>query len=333
MAVTRCAYHPRGRRASAGRFPGPPRCAKLRRMTGRAPTFGIYLPQVGFAFAELLERARLCEELGFDVLWLMDHLYPPELPGVPSLEGWTLATWLLARTSRLRLGHLVLSNTFRHPVLLAKMATSLDVLSGGRLDLGLGSGSYGPEHVAAGMAFPALGVRSAELDAALATVRSMFAGEGPVANLPAPVQSGGPPIHLGGANERHTLPIVARWADVWNCPASAIGVYEEKWAVLEQLCRSAGRDPASLRVSQQAVLVLVPTRAAVDDALARAERRYGGPGWGLHAGGFIGTPDQVIPVIQRHVARGVSLFVFATWDRAAPETLRLLAEEVVPAIG
>jgi alkanesulfonate monooxygenase SsuD/methylene tetrahydromethanopterin reductase-like flavin-dependent oxidoreductase (luciferase family) len=301
--------------------------------------FGIYLPQLAYTPSQILDRALLCEELGFSSLWLMDHLYPPELPTVPSLEGWTLATWLLARTSRLRLGHLVLSNTFRHPVLLAKMATSLDVLSGGRLDLGLGSGSYGPEHVAAGLPFPPLGARSAELDAALATVRSMFEGQGPVANLPAPVQSGGaggrpgPPIHIGGANERHTLPIVARWADVWNCPASAIGVYDEKWAVLERLCHNEGRDPASLRVSQQAVLVLASTADAVSDALALAERRYGGPGWGLQAGGFIGTPDQLLPVIRRHVDRGVSLFIFATWDRAAPETLRLLAEEVVPAFG
>jgi alkanesulfonate monooxygenase SsuD/methylene tetrahydromethanopterin reductase-like flavin-dependent oxidoreductase (luciferase family) len=293
--------------------------------------FGIYLPQLAYTSDQILERALLCEELGFSSLWLMDHLYPPALPEVPSLEGWTLATWLLARTQRLRLGHLVLSNTFRHPVLLAKMATSLDVLSGGRVDLGLGSGSYAPEHAEAGIPFPALGVRSRELDAALATVRAMFAGEGPVANLPGPVQSGGPPLHIGGANERHTLPIVARWADVWNCPASAIDAYDQKWAALEGLCRSAGRDVTTLRVSQQAVLVLTSSAASVPDALARAERRYGGPGWGLHAGGFIGTPDQVIPVIQRHVERGVSLFIFATWDRAAPETLRLLSEEVVPA--
>jgi alkanesulfonate monooxygenase SsuD/methylene tetrahydromethanopterin reductase-like flavin-dependent oxidoreductase (luciferase family) len=293
--------------------------------------FGIYLPQLAFSPDQLLHRAELCEELGFTSLWLMDHLYPPELPALPSLEGWTLASWLLARTERLRLGHLVLSNTFRHPVVLAKMATSLDVLSGGRLDFGLGSGSYGPEHVAAGIPFPSLAARSAELDAALATVRAMFAGEGPVANLPGPVQPGGPPIHIGGANERHTLPIVARHADVWNCPASAVDVYDRKWATLESLCRAEGRDPADLRVSQQAVLVLAKSDGAVADAITIAERRYGGPGWGLHAGGFIGTPDQVIRAIERHVARGVSLFVFATWDRAGPDTLRLLAQEVLPA--
>jgi alkanesulfonate monooxygenase SsuD/methylene tetrahydromethanopterin reductase-like flavin-dependent oxidoreductase (luciferase family) len=297
--------------------------------------FGIYLPQLAYGPDQILDRAQLCEELGFTSLWLMDHLYPPELPAVPSLEGWTLATWLLARTGRLRIGHLVLSNTFRHPVVLGKMATSLDVLSGGRLDLGLGSGSYGPEHVVAGIPFPSLANRSAELDAALATVRAMFAGEGSVPNLPPPVQTTagrpGPPIHIGGANERYTLPIVARHADVWNCPASALGVYDEKWSVLEDLCRNEGRDPSQLRVSQQAVLVLVPRMAAVAEATAVAERRYGGPGWGLHAGGFIGTPDQVVQVIQRQVDRGVSLFIFATWDRAAPDTLRLFAEEVLPA--
>jgi alkanesulfonate monooxygenase SsuD/methylene tetrahydromethanopterin reductase-like flavin-dependent oxidoreductase (luciferase family) len=299
--------------------------------------FGIYLPQLAYGPDQILHRAQLCEELGFTSLWLMDHLYPPELPAVPSLEGWTLATWLLARTERLRIGHLVLSNTFRHPVVLGKMATSLDVLSGGRLDLGLGSGSYGPEHAVAGIPFPSLGDRSAELDASLAIVRAMFAGEGSVPNLPPPVQSvggrPGPPIHIGGANERHTLPIVARHADVWNCPASALGVYDQKWAVLEDLCREEGRDPAELRVSQQAVLVLTATDAAVADATAVAERRYGGPGWGLHSGGFIGTPDQVVRVIQRQVDRGVSLFIFATWDRAAPDTLRLLADEVLPAFA
>jgi alkanesulfonate monooxygenase SsuD/methylene tetrahydromethanopterin reductase-like flavin-dependent oxidoreductase (luciferase family) len=301
--------------------------------------FGIYLPQLAFTTDQILDRAAQCEELGFASLWLMDHLYPPELPGVPSLEGWTLATWLLARTTRLRVGHLVLSNTFRHPVVLAKMATSLDVLSGGRLDLGVGSGSYGPEHAAAGIPFPPLGARSAELDATLATVKSMFAGDGPVANLPPPVQTSvhssasrpGPPIHIGGANERHTLPIVARHADVWNCPASALGAYDQKWAVLERLCAVEGRDPAELRVSQQAVLVLAPTQAAVAEATALAERRYGGPGWGLHAGGFIGTPDAVIRAIQRQVERGVDLIIFATWDRAGPETLRLFADEVLPA--
>ena len=108
--------------------------------------FGIYVPQLGFDYAQIRERADACEALGFHSIWFFDHLYGPELPDLPSLEGWTLATAVLAQTTRLRVGHLVLSATFRHPALLAKMATTLDVISGGRLELGLGSGSYPPEH-------------------------------------------------------------------------------------------------------------------------------------------------------------------------------------------
>jgi len=103
--------------------------------------FGVYLPQVSLTFEQMLGRALECERLGYDALWLYDHLYAPGLPSVPSLEPWTLATALLARTSRLRAGHLVLCNNFRHPAVLAKMATTLDVISGGRLELGIGSGS------------------------------------------------------------------------------------------------------------------------------------------------------------------------------------------------
>ena len=105
---------------------------------------GVYVPQMGFEYPDLRHRARRCEELGIGSLWLYDHLYGPGLPDVPSLEAWTLATALLTDTERLRVGHMVLCNQFRHPVLLAKMATTLDQISGGRLALGLGSGSIEP---------------------------------------------------------------------------------------------------------------------------------------------------------------------------------------------
>src|SRR5437762_1424041 len=113
--------------------------------------FGIYVPQVAFGYDDILQRALACEELGYDALWLYDHLYSPGLPDADSFEAWTLASALLARTSRLRVGHLVNCNNFRHPALLAKMATTLDVISGGRLEFGIGSGSYEPEHLEAGL--------------------------------------------------------------------------------------------------------------------------------------------------------------------------------------
>ena len=103
--------------------------------------FGVYLPQLQADFATLRDRVLRAEALGYDTAWFYDHLYPPGLPDVPGFEGWTLVSALAALTGRIRLGQLVLCNGFRHPALLAQMAITLDVISGGRLELGLGSGS------------------------------------------------------------------------------------------------------------------------------------------------------------------------------------------------
>ena len=105
------------------------------------PWFGIYLPQLRMPFERILERTIAAEEAGFDSVWLMDHFTAPMAPEVDTFEGFTIATALAARTSRIRIGHLVLCDPFRHPVLLAKMAATLDVVSGGRFDLGIGWGS------------------------------------------------------------------------------------------------------------------------------------------------------------------------------------------------
>src|SRR5258706_1181580 len=114
---------------------------------------GVYIPQVGFTWSELLERVVTCDRLGIESVWFMDHLYPPGMPTVPSFEAWTTATALAAVTERVRLGHLVLANGFRHPAVLAKMAVTLDHVSSGRLNLGLGSGSLAEEFAPAGLPF------------------------------------------------------------------------------------------------------------------------------------------------------------------------------------
>jgi alkanesulfonate monooxygenase SsuD/methylene tetrahydromethanopterin reductase-like flavin-dependent oxidoreductase (luciferase family) len=306
--------------------------------------FGIYVPQLGFDYAQIRERADACDALGFHSVWFFDHLYGPELPDLPSFEGWTLATAVLAQTTRLRVGHLVLSATFRHPALLAKMATTLDVISGGRLELGLGSGSYPPEHERAGMQWGTIAERTELLAETLEIVTRSFADElvttdGPRFPLrdfpvrPRAVQQPRPPIHIGGAGERRTLPLVARYADVWNCPTYALGELEVKRAALARECAAIGRDPSSVRLSLEAVLVLAADEHALADAQARAERRFPGTGWGLDAGGFIGTPDTVIARIRERVEQGFTFFVFFTHDRAAPETLELFAREVMPAFA
>ena len=111
-------------------------------MNPRRIEFGVYLPQLRLDFRTLRERVQCAEALGYDTAWFYDHLHPPGTPDVPGFEGWTLVSALAPLTERIRLGQLVLCNGFRHPALLAQMAITLDVISGGRLELGLGTGSY-----------------------------------------------------------------------------------------------------------------------------------------------------------------------------------------------
>lgn len=303
--------------------------------------FGIYLPQVSMDHDRILERATAAEAAGLDAVWFYDHLYGPGQPDRPSLEGWTLAAWVLAQTRRLRVGHLVLCNTFRHPVLLAKMASTLDVLSAGRLELGLGSGSVALEHHQAGLPWGTAAERSERLGEALEIVTSMLDGgtttfEGrhyhveEMPNLPLPVQRPRPPLHVGGVGPRHTLPLVARYADVWSIPTYGLATWRESDRLLVEACHRIGRDPSTVRRSHEAVLVLAPDDASLTEALAGARRRYGTPGWGLEAGGYVGTPPMVAERIAGAIDEGVSHFVFFTHDRADPRTLELLATEVLP---
>ena len=141
--------------------------------------FGVFLPQFRMSFAEILEKVTAAEALGFDSVWFIDHLAAPGLPNEDFLEGWTLATAIAAHTERIRLGHLVLCNEFRHPVVLAKMAATLDHISGGRLELGLGWGSVADEFETYGIGHASARVRAERLGETLEILARLFTG-GPV---------------------------------------------------------------------------------------------------------------------------------------------------------
>jgi alkanesulfonate monooxygenase SsuD/methylene tetrahydromethanopterin reductase-like flavin-dependent oxidoreductase (luciferase family) len=316
----------------------------MERLVAEPVDFGIYVPQLAFEYQDVLGRARLCEELGFSSFWLFDHFYGPGLPDLPALEGWTLATALLAQTTTLRVGHLVLCNNFRHPALLARMATTLDAISAGRLEVGLGSGSVEEEHHQAGLPWGSLAERSERLGEGLEIVTRMFGSEKTsfegrhyqlrdVPNVPLPVQRPRPPIHVGGAHPRYTLPLVARYADVWNVPVYALGDWQRRVGRLEDECERVGRDPSTIRKSHEAVLVIARDDASLAMARAKAERRFGGPTWGLEEGGYIGTPPAIVDRIAERVEQGMTMFVFFTFDRGEGSTLRLFAEEVMPHFG
>ncbi|MET0704442.1 MAG: LLM class flavin-dependent oxidoreductase [Mycobacterium sp.] len=305
---------------------------------------GVFVPQMGFTYPEVLHRAQRCEALGIRSLWLYDHLYGPGVPGAPSLEAWTVATALLSATERLRVGHLVLCNQFRHPALLAKMATTLDQVSAGRLELGLGSGSIEEEHTRAGLPWGSFAERSARLGETLAILVQAFADnvidfagthytvkDMPI--NPGPAQRPRPPITVGGVGEKYTLPLVARYADVWNVPTYALGELTHKIAVLRRLCDDIGRDPASIVLSVEAVMALAPDDAALPRVREVAERRFGGPGFGLHDSDLIGTPELMVDKLLRLQELGFQQVVLFTHDRASDQTLELLATRVIPAVA
>lgn len=302
---------------------------------------GVYLPQVGFAWDDFEARAVACDRAGIASLWLMDHFSPPGMPQVPSFEALTSAAAIAARTERLRIGHLVLANGFRHPAFVAKAAITLDHASRGRFELGLGSGSWAQEFEELGLPFGTAAARAAALDEALAVVKRVFADEhvdfdgrhyrlAGAASLPRPVQRPHPPIHVGGAGPRRTLPLVARHADVWNCPTYALDVLPERRAALHAECARIGRDPATLRVTEEAVLALVARRDQIDDARALALRRFAGPGWRFDTHGYCGTPDDVLRRLEERRRLGVDGVVLFLHDRAEAPTIDLLAREVVP---
>ena len=301
---------------------------------------GVYVPQLGFSYQDVLHRALRCEELGIGSLWLYDHMYGPGFPDMASLEAWTLATALLSRTERLRVGHMVLCNQFRHPAVLAKMATTLDQVSAGRLDLGIGSGSIEDEHNRLGLDWGTFAERSERLAETLEILTRAFANEvidfagahytvRDMPIVPGPVQPPRPPITVGGVGEKYTLPLVARFADVWNVPTYALGEFERKVSVLRSVCEDIGRDPATIVLSAEAVMALAPDDTELPKVRQIAERRFGGPGFGLHDGGLIGTPPAIVERLKELQALGFQQVVLFTHDRASDATLELLASKVI----
>ncbi len=214
-------------------------------------TFGICYDQ-NMPWETTVERWRLVEQLGFDSIWDCDHLIQPSRPTGPYHEGWTLLAALAVVTQRARIGVLVSSNTFRHPALLAKMAATIDHVSNGRLDVGLGAGWYVPEHEAFGLEFPPPGERVRRFREAVEIVdrlmrQEITTYEGRYYRLkeapfrPAPVQRPRPPLMLGAHSPR-MLRIVAEYADAWNSSGNPDQM-RERGAILEEHCAAIGRDP------------------------------------------------------------------------------------------
>jgi alkanesulfonate monooxygenase SsuD/methylene tetrahydromethanopterin reductase-like flavin-dependent oxidoreductase (luciferase family) len=275
---------------------------------------------------QIEEIVRGAESLGFHSVWFMDHLAPPGLADADSLEGWTVAAALARRTERIRIGHLVLADPLRHPAVLAKMAATLDVITEGRFDLGLGWGSSPDELRRYGITTGGARERALRMAETLEILNRMFTGQpfsfrGRYHTLedaigrPTPTW-GRIPIHIGGSGSKLTMPLVRRYADWWNCPSYATDD-------LVSLREQAG----SARISVQHPVGMATNRRRVDEVASEAHRRFGD--WG---GLICGTPQDVTERFVDEARLGAEMFIIQFSDFATPATLRLFAREVMPAV-
>ncbi|MBM7368859.1 LLM class flavin-dependent oxidoreductase [Gordonia hydrophobica] len=287
--------------------------------------FGLFMPQIGCSATEMIAAARNAEKAGFDSLWIMDHLYAPGAPQFDTLESWTLLSAIAASTSSIRLGHLVGCNPFRHPSLLAKMAATVDQLSGGRLDLGLGWGSVEEEFGIFGFEVGTRRERAEQLGETIEILRKMFTGEpfdytgthfrlSGAYGRPTPVR-GTIPIHIGGAGKQLTMPLVAEHAQWWNCVASARSRFDE----LAPLRGAA-------RISVQYPVGVVVDESSRSKVAERTARRMPESGWGEP---LIGTLDELAEKFESEAERGVELAIVRFHDRADPDTLDRFGREVI----
>lgn len=286
-------------------------------------------------WAKVVELAVLAEELGFDSLWVYDHFHNVPRPAHEAVfECWTTMAALSQRTSRIRLGQMVGCNSYRNPGLLAKITSNVDVISGGRLEWGIGAGWYENEYRGYGFDFPPAKDRIGMLRECVEIVKSMWTEpettyEGRYYQLqrancdPKPLQAGGPPVLIGGGGEQLTLRVVARLADRSN-----FGGKPEQWrhkaSVLEQHCRDVGRDYDEIEKTWSPEVFIRETEAEVEAAGSRS--LWGEPFESWREGNLVGTPEQVAEKIQQYAAMGCTSFLPWCSDYPSDETLRLFAQ-------
>jgi len=289
------------------------------------------------------DTAILAEELGYDSVWLYDHFHNVPTPAHEAVfECWTTMAALAEATTTIRLGQMVSCTPYRPPTLVAKITSTLDVISGGRLDWGVGAGWYQNEFEAYGYEFPEAKVRIGMLREAVEVVKAMWSEpdatyEGRYYRIagaqcdPKPLQQPRPPIWIGGGGEQLTLRVVARHADKSN-----FGGKPEEWAhkrdVLRQHCADVGRDPDEIELTWSPEVMVRDRedeiRALVD--AGKAGSRWGEPYESWSGGNLVGTPEQVCERIRTYEGLGCTYFVPWCSDYPDDTTLRLFAEKVIP---
>jgi F420-dependent oxidoreductase-like protein len=279
-----------------------------------AMRLGLDVSQHQLTWRELLERTQFAEQAGFEGAWVFDHFKPLYGdPQGPCLEGWTILAGLAAATSRIRLGVLVTGVTYRHPSILATEAVTVDHISNGRLDLGMGAAWFEGEHRELGVAFPPIKERAERLEEAIQVMRLVMTRNGAsfkgryyqldnATYRPRPVQRPHPPVWIGASGEQLMLPLVGRQADVWHAFGSLDNL-ARKSKIVDEAAQRAGRDPQAI-VRSTSLSLSQPwdqVRKEVD-GLERAGFRYLVVSWPSEGRGRL---EEFVEKIKPSIAAGV----------------------------
>ena len=307
--------------------------------------FGVFSSTNGQTWPGILDLWRNLEATGWDIACVTDHFVPNtrEREGA-MLECWSTLSALAALIPRMRVGTIVVGNTYRHPAIVAKMAAQVDIISGGRLLLGMGSGWQQNEHEAYGIPFYTMRERLERLDEACEVIHSLFTErrtnfKGRFYQLsdapldPKPVQKPQPELMIGGGGERITLRIVAKHADHWNVWGGP-QVVAKKGAILEEHCAAVGRDVKSISRSVNMALHITDKKSDVETLGETIAKRMGRHAADARDTCLAGTPDEIRERLNQLRAVGVSTVFVPTMFRPLPELRRDLDRfiaEIAPA--
>jgi F420-dependent oxidoreductase-like protein len=300
-------------------------------------------PQQGADYATLLSVARAAEELGFDAFFRSDHYLTMAGSGLPGpTDAWITLAGLAVHTSRIRLGTLMSPVTFRLPGPLAIAVAQVDQMSGGRAELGLGTGWFDAEHTAYGIPFPPLAERFARLEEQLKIVTGLWeTAEGDTFSfsgthyslsgspaLPKPAQRPRPPVLIGGAGQRQTPRLAASFADEYNIPFASVADSTAAFDRVRQACQEAGRDPGSLVYSAAQTVCCGRDEAE----LARRAQATGQQLAGLRQTGLAGSPAEIVDKLGQFADAGASQAYLQVLDLHDLGHLELIAAEVMPQV-
>jgi alkanesulfonate monooxygenase SsuD/methylene tetrahydromethanopterin reductase-like flavin-dependent oxidoreductase (luciferase family) len=282
---------------------------------------------------------RICHDtdtLGFDSLRRSDHLISlMQAPERDCIECWTSLALAAEWTTRIQFGPMVSPMTFRHPAILARMAASVDVLSGGRVILGVGAGWNENEHREFGIPFLTEKERFELLEKGIPMMREAWNRSNPK-----PVHNP-MPLLMGGKGQKRTLPLVAREASEWNLSRLDADMYQQRLGVLEACCREIGRDPGSIRHSVMTSYIIGRDRSELRERAAQVSKivralEGKSPDEVLEdrkSAWFIGTPEEIAEKMRFHAGLGVDLFMLQHFLLDDSDALKLLAAEVLPAVA